>query len=284
MNRFDFRVLLLVGLLTLFGTDAHAAALTIHAPETAKQGSAIRVRVSVDEALPNILFTWLGKQFTAPTEASGNARIAEVLLPVPVNAGKDLVVQAAADSLTAKATIKIQAVKWPVQQIAVNDKYVTPPAAVMKRIEKERKKSSDTINRITPARYWSTFQRPIPGGVTSAFGGKRMFNGETRSYHRGVDLRGAAGTPVKALSDGKVVIAENMYFAGNAVYIDHGQGVVSTYAHLSRLDVKPGEMVKAGRQLGLVGATGRVTGPHLHLGLNIMGTAVDPLSLVPQGK
>ena len=81
---------------------------------------------------------------------------------------------------------------------------------------------------------------------------------------------------------GKVVIAQNMYFAGNTVYLDHGQGVISSYAHMSRLDVKPGEMVKAGQQIGLVGATGRVTGPHLHLGLNILGVAVDPLSLVPK--
>ena len=109
-----------------------------------------------------------------------------------------------------------------------------------------------------------------------------MFNGELRSYHRGVDLRGAEGTPIKAMADGKVVIAQNMYFAGNTVYLDHGQGVISSYAHMSRLDVKPGEMVKAGQQIGLVGATGRVTGPHLHLGLNILGVAVDPLSLVPK--
>ena len=88
----------------------------------------------------------------------------------------------------------------------------------------------------------------------------------------------------KALTeaDGKVLIAQNMYFAGNTVYLDHGQGVISTYAHMSRLDVKPGESVKAGQQIGLVGATGRVTGPHLHLGVNILGVAVDPLSLVPQ--
>ena len=92
----------------------------------------------------------------------------------------------------------------------------------------------------------------------------------------------AQAADFKAVADGKVAIAQNMYFAGNTVYLDHGQGVVSSYAHMSRLDVKPGEMVKAGQQIGLVGATGRVTGPHLHLGVNILGVAVDPLSLVPK--
>ena len=201
----------------------------------------------------------------------------------PDNAGKDLIVQATAGTLTGKATVKVLKVKWPEQQISVKKTFVNPPKEAMKRIDAERKKSSEAINRVTPERYWrGEFQRPVPGVVTSAFGGRRMFNGELRSYHRGVDLRGAEGTPIKAVADGKVAIAQNMYFAGNTVYLDHGQGVVSSYAHMSRLDVKPGEMVKAGQQIGLVGATGRVTGPHLHLGVNILGVAVDPLSLVPK--
>ena len=273
-------LLLVLGLL-LMPCGALAASLTIHAPEEAKQGTAVKVTVVIDEQLPHITFTWLGKTITAPTVAEGQNRVAEALLPVPVNAGKDLIVQAAAGTLTGKATLKVLKVGWPQQQISVNKDYVTPPKEVMKRIEAERKLSAEAIGRVTPERYWrGEFQRPVPGAVTSAFGGKRMFNGEERSYHRGVDLRGAKGTPVTALADGRIVLARNMYFAGNAVYIDHGQGVISSYAHMSRLDVKPGETVKAGQQIGLVGATGRVTGPHLHLGVNILGVAVDPLSLV----
>ena len=256
--------LLAVCLTLLLCGGALAASLTIHAPEEAKQGSAVKVRVVIDEQLPQLTFTWLGKNIAAPTVADGGHRIAEALLPVPVNADKDLIVQATAGTLTGKATVKV-------------------PKEAIKRIDAERKKSSEVINRVTPERYWrGEFQRPVPGVVTSAFGGRRMFNGELRSYHRGVDLRGAEGTPIKAVADGKVAIAQNMYFAGNTVYLDHGQGVVSSYAHMSRLDVKPGEMVKAGQQIGLVGATGRVTGPHLHLGVNILGVAVDPLSLVPK--
>ena len=261
--------LLAVCLTLLLCGGALAASLTIHAPEEAKQGSAVKVRVVIDEQLPQLTFTWLGKNIAAPTVADGGHRIAEALLPVPVNAGKDLIVQATAGTLTGKATVKVLKVKWPEQQISVKKTFVNPPKETMKRIDAER--------------YWrGEFQRPVPGVVTSAFGGRRMFNGELRSYHRGVDLRGAEGTPIKAVADGKVTIAQNMYFAGNTVYLDHGQGVVSSYAHMSRLDVKPGEMVKAGQQIGLVGATGRVTGPHLHLGVNILGVAVDPLSLVPK--
>lgn len=278
------RIALLAGCLVLAVCGgALAASLTIHAPEEAKQGTAVRVRVVIDEQLPHITFTWLGKSIVAPTVADGQSRIAEALLPVPVNTEKDMVVQASAGTLTGKARVKVLKVKWPEQQISVKKNFVNPPKEAMKRIDGERKKSAEALKRVTPERYWrGTFRRPVPGVVTSAFGGRRMFNGEMRSYHRGVDLRGAQGTPIKAVADGRVVIAQNMYFAGNTVYIDHGQGVISSYAHMSRLDVKPGEMVKAGQQIGLVGATGRVTGPHLHLGVNILGVAVDPLSLVPK--
>lgn len=275
--------LLLPCLLPILLGSAAAASLTIHAPEEAKQGSAVRVRVVIDEELPRLTFAWLGKAVVAPTVAEGGNRVAEALLPVPVNAEKDLIVQASADALTAKAVIRVLKVKWPEQQISVKKDFVTPPKETANRIEGERRKSAEALKRVTPERYWrGGFVRPVPGVMTSAFGGKRLFNGKARSYHRGVDLRGAAGTPVKAMADGKVLIAQNMYFAGNTVYIDHGQGVLSTYAHMSRLDVKPGETIKAGQQIGLVGATGRVTGPHLHLGVSILGVAVDPLSLIPQ--
>ncbi len=281
-NRRTLPALLLTAALLLAACGSTlAASLTIHAPEDARQGTAIRIRVVIDEQLPAVSFTWLGKKLSAPTVAEGGSRIAEVLLPVPVAADKDLVVQASAGTLSGKATVRVLKVNWPQQQISVDKKYVTPPRKIMKRIESERKLSAEVIGRVTPERYWrGTFHRPVPGAVTSGFGGKRMFNGEMRSYHRGVDLRGAQGTPIVALADGRIALAQNMYFAGNTVYIDHGQGVVSTYAHMSRIDVKPGETVKAGQQIGLVGATGRVTGPHLHLGVNILGVAVDPLSLL----
>ena len=121
------------------------------------------------------------------------------------HADKDLIVQATAGTLTGKATVKVLKVKWPEQQISVKKTFVNPPKEAMKRIDAERKKSSEAINRVTPERYWrGEFQRPVPGVVTSAFGGRRMFNGELRSYHRGVDLRGAEGTPIKAVADGKV--------------------------------------------------------------------------------
>ena len=119
--------LLAVCLTLLLCGGALAASLTIHAPEEAKQGSAVKVRVVIDEQLPQLTFTWLGKNIAAPTVADGGHRIAEALLPVPVNADKDLIVQATAGTLTGKATVKVLKVKWPEQQISVKKTFVNPP-------------------------------------------------------------------------------------------------------------------------------------------------------------
>jgi len=127
-------------------------------------------------------------------------------------------------------------------------------------------------------------QRPVPGEISSAFGLRRVFNGQPRSQHKGLDLRGSAGTSVLAAADGTVALVEELYFSGNVVYVDHGLGLFSMYAHLSAFDVRPGQRVSRGQVLGRVGSTGRSTGPHLHLGCYVLGTAVDPVPLMEAGK
>ncbi len=112
------------------------------------------------------------------------------------------------------------------------------------------------------------------------FGTRRLFNGETRSAHGGADYRTPTGSPVLAAEGGLVVLAANHFFAGNNVFVDHGGGLLSMYMHLSRIDVKKGQRVKKGDRLGLSGATGRVTGPHLHFGLRWRGAKVDPALLL----
>jgi len=121
---------------------------------------------------------------------------------------------------------------------------------------------------------------PLHSKITSAFGNKRLFNGVLKSFHSGTDFRAKTGTPIHTVADGRVVLVKNRFFAGNSVIIDHGQGIYTSYYHLSRFKVRKGEFVKKGQVIGLAGATGRVTGSHLHFTVHINGTLVDPLEFI----
>ena len=124
------------------------------------------------------------------------------------------------------------------------------------------------------------FTRPIPDTeISTEFGVKRIMNKKKTSVHRGMDFRGATGTPVKALNAGKVVLADDLFYGGNTLIIDHGMGLYSVYMHLSKINVAHGSRVGKGQLVGLVGSSGRATGPHLHLSVKLNGISVNPESL-----
>ncbi|HJD96983.1 MAG TPA: M23 family metallopeptidase [Mailhella massiliensis] len=181
-----------------------------------------------------------------------------------------------------KKAFLIQAapVAWPQSILKVAPKYVAPPREVQEQIARDAARSKKALASRTERQWTLPLHRPVPGGVTSPFGGRRVFNGQPRAPHKGTDMRSPEGANVKAAADGVVLLAEKQYFGGNSVYIDHGQGVVSTYAHLSSFDVKAGERVRKGQVIGRSGSTGRVTGPHLHFGLLVQGVAVDAMPLL----
>jgi murein DD-endopeptidase MepM/ murein hydrolase activator NlpD len=158
---------------------------------------------------------------------------------------------------------------------------VQPDPEQQKRAAEDQKKMRAIYDTVTPERLWDgKFQLPLKDVTTGGnFGRRRILNGESRSPHAGIDFPTAAGTPVFASQSGKVVLAENLYYSGNTVVLDHGYGIYTLYAHLSEIGVSPGAMVKAGEEIGKVGATGRVTGPHLHWGLTIDHARVNAMQI-----
>jgi murein DD-endopeptidase MepM/ murein hydrolase activator NlpD len=179
--------------------------------------------------------------------------------------------------------IRVNAKEYPEQHLTIKNKHkVDPDARDMIRISKEY------LRKVHARKVWSNttpevdFIWPAHGPISSLFGLRRFFNGEERKPHNGLDIAAPEGQPVKAAADGTVIDCGSFFFSGNMIYLDHGQGIISLYAHLSRIDVKPGDVVKQGQVIGEVGQTGRATGPHLHFAVFANQTLIDPLFMLPQ--
>jgi len=171
--------------------------------------------------------------------------------------------------------------------LSVSTRFTKPlDSATQARIDRENATAREIGRRShdTPALWTAAFLRPRKSVITSPFGSGRMFNGTLTSRHLGVDFRGKTGDPIVAANRGIVALVDNFFLAGNVVYIDHGAGVVTAYFHMSKTLVATGDTVERGQTIGLIGATGRVTGPHLHWSARYGAVTVNPLGLVALGK
>jgi murein DD-endopeptidase MepM/ murein hydrolase activator NlpD len=167
------------------------------------------------------------------------------------------------------------------RRLTVNEAFVTPPPSEQERIAREAALLAAVWRAPAAERLWAgTFVRPVPQEANSAFGTRSIFNGKPRNAHGGADFLSPAGTPIQAPNGGRIAVARLLYFSGNTVIIDHGLGLFSMLAHMSVIDVHEGDRVTTGQLIGRVGATGRVTGPHLHWAVRASGARVDPLSLL----
>jgi murein DD-endopeptidase MepM/ murein hydrolase activator NlpD len=172
--------------------------------------------------------------------------------------------------------------RYVTQSLKVAPGQVNLSAEDLARVDRDRVPIELALSHWTDQQPESLrFPQPVPGVRSSSFGSRRVFNGEARNPHSGMDIAAPAGTPVLAPAAGEVVATGDYFFNGNTVFIDHGRGLISMYCHLSAIDVKPGQRVAAGTRIGAVGMTGRATGPHLHWGLSLNHTWVDPELFVP---
>jgi len=176
--------------------------------------------------------------------------------------------------------IQVQPSTYKTERLKVPERFVQPDAETLKRIEADKEAKREAFSHQIPTPEWSgNFRAPVNSSASEGFGTRRTFNGKLASIHRGLDYHAPEGTPIRAANGGTVVLAQELFYEGNCVILDHGEQFMTLYMHLSKIQVAPGETVKQGQQIGLSGATGRATGPHLHVAVRWQGAYLDPAQL-----
>ena len=268
------------------GACTAGTTLRLSAPE-ASQGSLLLIELKSAKPLAGVQGDWGGRTVPMWREGTDEAK-RRGLLGVDLEKApgeyelKITGETASGEKMSCSVKVPVRQGRFATERLQVGKEFVEPSPEQVKRANEERQKLRDIFDSVTPERLWDgPFRIPLDGVTTgSNFGKRRILNGNPGSPHGGADLPGVTGTTVHAAQRGKVALAEELFFSGNTVVLDHGLGIYTFYGHLSEIDVKVGDVLEAGALLGKVGATGRVTGPHLHWGLTVGRARVNPLLLV----
>jgi murein DD-endopeptidase MepM/ murein hydrolase activator NlpD len=268
---------------------ASAATWAVRAqPARLVNGGPVLFVVKPPAKVESVTGTWLGHQLTFSYDASTKTWFALAGVSIETAPGK-YALELSAKRATTKAeltfthTFAVARAQYPQikVELTVEKKFTEPTPEQQAQIAEGVKIKQDYLSRVTPTREWDgNFTAPADATISDVFGSQRIFNGKAQSPHQGLDFRVPAGTPVAAMNSGTVLLARVLYYEGGFVVIDHGQGFLTLYLHLSEFKVKEGDEVKRGQIIALSGGTGRATGPHLHVAVRWQGTYLDPAGLL----
>lgn len=256
-------------------------------PARLLNGAPVLFQVKPAAKLDSLTGTWLGHEVTFSYNASTKNWFALAGVSIETKPGRypmELKGKGASGkAVTFTRTFTVARAVYPKikVQLAVQKKFTEPSPEQQTQIAESVKVKQDYLGRVTPDREWrGNFDAPVEAATSDIFGSQRIFNGVAQRPHFGLDYRVPTGTAVHAMNGGTILLARFLYFEGNCVVIDHGQGLLTLYFHLSELKVKEGDSVKRGEEIGLSGGTGRATGPHLHVAVRWQGTYLDPARLL----
>ena len=282
-----FAALLFV--LLISALPLHAATWTVRAqPDKLVNGGPVLFQVKPAAKLDSLTGTWLGHQLTFSYYPASKTWFALAGVSFETKPGA-YPLDLSGELASAKAPVAfsksftVSSATYPkIQvQLSVEKKFTEPSPEQLKEAEDSKKIKQEYLNRETSERQWDgNFIASANAPISDVFGSQRIFNGVAQREHQGLDYRVPTGTPVAAMNAGTVLLSRFLYFEGNCVVIDHGQGLLTLYFHLSELKVKEGDVVKRGQEIGLSGGTGRATGPHLHVAVRWQGTYLDPARLM----
>jgi murein DD-endopeptidase MepM/ murein hydrolase activator NlpD len=264
-------------------TIASAQSVTL-TPALAQAGSPELIRIETPDATA-VDGEWLGRKLEFFPSRDRRAWFAlagvDVEAPVGPSTLKISVTSAQGILRDLSRTVVIQPAHYRTSSLSVEPKFVSPDAQALARIKTEVQLKDKVFAASATEPLWSgSFRVPVRAAPTDSFGVRRIFNGQLASIHKGMDFRAAPGTPVRAANSGVVVLARPLYYEGNCVVIDHGLGLFTLSMHLSQIAVHEGQQVATGDLVGLSGATGRVTGPHLHWAVRWQDAYLDPAKLL----
>jgi murein DD-endopeptidase MepM/ murein hydrolase activator NlpD len=269
---------------------ATAARWTVaNQPARLVNGSPVLFRVATPKPVRTLSGSWLGHEIAFSFDASRKSWFALAGVSLETKPGayplqlhaETSAGQSAGQAISFEKKFRVQRQRYPRVPLKVPDRYTAPSPEDLRQIEQDKEAKAEILKTVSAEREWNgSFAPPVNAEISGVFGVERVFNGSVQSTHQGLDFRVPGGTEIAAVNSGRVILARPMFFEGNWVVIDHGQGLLTLYLHLSKFLVKEGDEVSKGQPIGLSGGTGRATGPHLHLAVRWQGVYLNPQVLL----